>query len=146
MCLEMSTVTNVTYVSLKSFIRKKAPYLLGFLVLSLFLLFTINLSENIDLNISGYYLESDYLLLVILSSMTFLFLLFAIVKTFILDNIDAMGLRDVSGKLDLIRIAIFTLIIMLFVTSLYCLLDVTMQESYLQLGPVVLIRFLVDSL
>jgi hypothetical protein len=142
----MSAVKNVTYESLRSFIKNKAPYIGGFLLISLLLVFTINLSESINLDVDVSNLGNDYILLVIISSLTFLFLLFAIIRTFILDNIDTMGLRDASGKLDLIRIGIFTLIIALFVTALYCLLDVTLQETYLQLGPVVLVRVLVDSL
>ena len=118
---------------------------MGVSIITALLVLTIILSEGIDLTVDSQNLDPQYILLIIVSSLAFLVLLLAILKLFLFSNLEGMGIRSDDRGLEFIRLLFFTGMIISFVTALYCLLDVSLPEAYLQLGPVLLIRFALDS-
>ena len=141
----MSIVDKVSHLTWKKYLKKKTPQFMGASIITALLVLTIILSEGIDLTVDSQDLDPQYILLIIVSSLAFLVLLAAILKLFLFSNLEGMGIKSDERGLEIIRLLFFTGMIMSFVTALYCLLDVSLPDAYLQLGPVFLIRFALDT-
>jgi len=136
---------QISHLTWKKFLKKKTPQFVGVSLVTSLLIATIILSEGITLTTDYSNLELPFMLLIITSSLAFLFLLGGILKLYLLGNLEGMGIRSDDRGLQFIRLIYFSTMIILFVTGLYCLLDVAIQEAYLQLGPVLLIKIVLDS-
>ncbi|MHA1215414.1 MAG: hypothetical protein ACTSPG_08950 [Candidatus Hodarchaeales archaeon] len=141
----MSAIGKVSHLTWRKYLKKKTPQFAGVSIISALLVLTIILSEGIDLTVDPQNLDFQHILLIIVSSLTYFILLGAILKLYLFGDLEGMGITSDENGLEIIRLSFFWGMIILFVTGLYCLLDVALQEAYLQLGPVLLIRLILDS-
>jgi len=138
-------INKVSRLTWKKYVKKKTPQFIGASIVAALLVVTILLSEGIDLTVDHQNLDPQYLLLILVSSLAFLLLLGGILKLFLFGNLQGMGIKSEERGIEIIRLLFFSTMIILFVTGLFCLLDVSLPEAYLQLAPVLLIRFILDS-
>jgi len=141
----LSAIGKVSHLTWRKYLKKKTPQFAGVSIISALLVLTIILSEGIDLTVDPQNLDFQHILLIIVSSLTYFILLGAILKLYLFGDLEGMGITSDENGLEIIRLSFFWGMIILFVTGLYCLLDVALQEAYLQLGPVLLIRLILDS-
>lgn len=105
---------------------------------------SISFSDGIDLDTLENNDSTQFLSLIIVSSCTFLILLIGVLKTFVLDSAYSLGLTDEEGKYKVFQTISFSLLTILFVSCIYFLVDVALQDAYLQLGPVLVFQFFLD--
>ncbi|MHA2305011.1 MAG: hypothetical protein ACXACU_06410 [Candidatus Hodarchaeales archaeon] len=136
----MNPVENVRRLPWKSYIRKNAPKIVFFLIITILVVYSISLSDGIDLNTLENNDSTQFISLIVVSSFTFLLLLAGILKTFVLDSAYSLGLADDDGKYKKFQAVSFSLLAILFVSCAYFLIDVALQDAFLQLGPVIVFQ------
>jgi hypothetical protein len=103
------------------------------------------LSADIDLS-TVTISDNNYLIAIILSSICFFLVLFGFSKIVLFDMADEFGLRDENGKMIYnSRFFLFALLALSFCSAIYLTLDVFLQETYLELFPTILMRYVIDS-
>lgn len=138
---------SIRRIPWKQFIKKQAVKVLFLIFIGLMIIFSIIFSYTIDIETFDYYNPTiENMLLITVSSISFLALLFGVLKTFVFDNAVSFGLKDLLGNYNWYRTSMFSFLTVSFIGSVYQLLDVALQDALLELGPVMLIRVLIDSL
>ncbi|MHA1228989.1 MAG: hypothetical protein ACTSPV_19920, partial [Candidatus Hodarchaeales archaeon] len=123
----MSAIGKVSHLTWRKYLKKKTPQFAGVSIISALLVLTIILSEGIDLTVDPQNLDFQHILLIIVSSLTYFILLGAILKLYLFGDLEGMGITSDENGLEIIRLSFFWGMIILFVTGLYCLLDVALQ-------------------
>lgn len=143
----MEEIDRIIRQSWAKFLRKNAIKILFSIIIVILLLLSISLSGEIDIENQFPSKEPDvqYTTLFIISSCAFLLLLTGVLKTFIFDNAESLGLKQ-EGKYRIIQTLTFILLTMFFTSCIYFLLDVALQDAFLQLGPVLVFYFFLDEL
>ncbi|UCE14476.1 MAG: hypothetical protein JSV04_04680 [Candidatus Heimdallarchaeota archaeon] len=143
----MEDIDRIIRQSWARYIRQNAVKIFFSIIIVVLLLLSISLSGEIDIEDQFPSKEPDvqYTTLFIVSSCAFLLLLTGVLKTFILDNAESLGLK-LEGEYRTIQTLTFILLTMFFISCIYFLLDVALQEAFLQLGPVLVFYFFLDEL
>ncbi len=116
------------------------------MIIAILVVYSISLSDGIDLDVLENNDSTQFISLIIVSSFTFLLLLAGILKTFVLDSAYSLGLADETGKYKIFQTVSFSFLAILFVSCIYFLIDVALQEAFLQLGPVLAFQSVLDLL
>lgn len=122
----------------REYLRKIAlKVVMAVIILTLFLLivyYSRQINPNGDLerptNIIGVF-DFNHIMAIILSSMLFLFVLGAFIKTLFMDNKDVFGIDFKTKK----TVFLFLLVVS-FISAVYVLLDVALKNIYMTLGPI----------
>ena len=142
----MNPEERVRRLPWKSYLRKNTPKIIFFLIIAILVVYSISLSDGIDLDVLENNDSTQFISLIIVSSFTFLLLLAGILKTFVLDSAYSLGLADETGKYKIFQTLSFSFLAILFVSCIYFLIDVALQEAFLQLGPVLAFQSVLDLL
>jgi hypothetical protein len=142
----MNSVENVRRLPWKSYLRKSAPKIIFFLIIAILVVYSISLSDGIDLDVLENNDSTQFISLIVVSSFTFLLLLAGILKTFVLDSAHSLGLADENGKYKKFQTVSFSLLAIFFVSCVYFLIDVALQNAFLQLGPVIVFQYVLALL
>ncbi len=140
------TADAVSRVPWKIYLKSQMYKLLGFVVLALLVIGVMILSDEIDLETST---SSDpvYLIAVAFSSICFILVLIGFSKVILFDMASEFGLRDEKTnkmKYDK-RFFLFASLALSFCSAIYLLLDVFLQDTYLELLPVLLVEWILIS-
>lgn len=143
----MSSVTTDTKrIPWKFYLKSQLLKLFGFLVLAILVIVVMIVSADIDLETAT---SSDpiYLFAVALSSICFILVLLGFSKIILFDMAAEFGLRDENTqKMNYnIRFFLFASLALSFCSAIYLLLDVFLQETYLELLPVLLMDWVLVS-
>lgn len=143
----MSSVTTDTKrIPWKFYLKSQLLKLIGFLVLAILVIVVMIVSADIDLETAT---SSDpiYLFAVALSSICFILVLLGFSKIILFDMAAEFGLRDENTqKMNYnIRFFLFASLALSFCSAIYLLLDVFLQETYLELLPVLLMDWVLVS-
>ncbi|MHA2112888.1 MAG: hypothetical protein ACW98W_15530, partial [Candidatus Hodarchaeales archaeon] len=112
---------------------------------TLMLIAIMILSADIDLS-TVTISDNNYLIAIILSSICFFLVLFGFSKIVLIDMANEFGLRDENEKMVYnSRFFLFALLALSFCSAIYLTLDVFLQETYLELFPTILMRYVIDS-
>ena len=135
----------------KEFLKDQFFKLIGFLIISILIIGTIIYSgkmTNIDSILTGEVTDLELairdqnsLITIILSTLCFLFVLIGFSKILLFDMADEFGLRDEEThkiKYDF-RFFLFSALAISFCASMYLLLDVFLENAYIQLLPVMIV-------
>jgi hypothetical protein len=142
----MSVKEKISRIPWKEYASKQFLKLFGLLIITLLLIAIMVLSDGIGELTNVSYENTDYTLIIILSSLCFFLVLFGFSKIVLFDMAEEFGLRDESGKMVYnLRFYLFTMLAISFCSSIYLLLDVFLQDTYLEIFPAVLMRFIIDS-
>lgn len=137
---------KISRIPWKEYLSTQLFKLFGLLVITLLLIAIMIISDDIGELTNVTYENTDYTLIIILSSLCFFLVLFGFSKIVLFDMADEFGLRDETGKMVYnLRFFLFTLLAISFCSSIYLLLDVFLQDTYLEIFPAVLMRFIIDS-
>ena len=141
----MSIKEKVSRIPWKEYFSKQFVTLVGLSVITLMLIAIMVLSADIDLSIVSIS-DTNYLIAIILSSICFFCVLLGFTKIVLFDMADEFGLRDENGKMIYnSRFFLFALLALSFCSAIYLTLDVFLQETYLELFPTILMRYVIDS-
>jgi hypothetical protein len=142
----MAIKEKVTRIPWKEYLSKQMVKVIGFLLITFLLIAIMIISSEIqDLSISSY-TETNYIIAAALSSLCFFLVLFGFSKIILFDMADEFGLRDDSGNMCYNRrFWLFTILALSFCSAIYLLLDVLLQDVYLELFPVMLMRIILDA-
>ena len=141
----MSIKEKVSRIPWKEYLSKQFVTLVGLSVITLMLIAIMVLSADIDLSIVSIS-DTNYLIAIILSSICFFCVLLGFTKIVLFDMADEFGLRDENGKMIYnSRFFLFALLALSFCSAIYLTLDVFLQETYLELFPTILMRYVIDS-
>jgi hypothetical protein len=141
----MSIKEKVSRIPWKEYLSKQFVTLVGLSIITLMLIAIMVLSADIDLS-TVTISDNNYLIAIILSSICFFLVLFGFSKIVLFDMADEFGLRDENGKMIYnSRFFLFALLALSFCSAIYLTLDVFLQETYLELFPTILMRYVIDS-
>ncbi|MHA2306516.1 MAG: SHOCT domain-containing protein [Candidatus Hodarchaeales archaeon] len=148
----------ISRIPWKEFLKDQLYKLIGFLILSILIISTIIYSgnmTNIDTILTGELTDLELaiqdqnsLITIIISTICFLFVLVGFSKILLFDMAEEFGLRDEETnkvKFDL-RFILFAALTISFSSSMYLLLDVFLENTYLQLLPVMILSWALVSL
>ncbi|MHA2167654.1 MAG: hypothetical protein ACXAAT_17540 [Candidatus Hodarchaeales archaeon] len=114
---------------------------LGFIALLLFIVMVFSYDLDLEILLTLDFSDYNYLIVIILSSLAFIFVLFGLIKIILFDMAEAFGLRDTTGGMVYnLRFWLFAILIVSFCSSIYILLDVQLESTYLVILLVLLIR------
>lgn len=138
----------------KEFLKDQLFKLIGFLILSILIIGTIIYSgnmTNIESILTGELTDLELaiqdqnsLITIILSTLCFLLVLIGFSKILLFDMAEEFDLRDEEThkiKFDL-KFFLFAALAISFCSSMYLLLDVFLENTYLQLLPVIILSWL----
>ena len=141
----MTIKERVARIPWKEYLSKQLATLVGLAIITLMLITIMVLSADIDLatvSISN----NNYLFAIILSSICFFLVLIGFSKIVLFDMANEFGLRDENSKMVYnSRFFLFALLALSFCSAIYLLLDVFLQETYLELFPTILMSYALDS-
>jgi len=143
----MSSVTTDTKrIPWKFFLKSQLLKLFGFLVLAILVIVVMIVSADIDLE-TATSADPIYLFAVALSSICFILVLLGFSKIILFDMAAEFGLRDENTqKMKYnVRFFLFASLALSFCSAIYLLLDVFLQETYLELLPVLLMDWVLVS-
>ncbi|MHA2075355.1 MAG: hypothetical protein ACW97X_12110 [Candidatus Hodarchaeales archaeon] len=136
------TADAVSRVPWKIYLKTQLYKLLGFFVLAILVIGVMILSNEIDLETST---SSDtiYLVAVAFSSLCFILVLVGFSKVILFDMAGEFGLRDeeTNKMMYNARFFLFASLALSFCSAIYLLLDVFLQDTYLELLPVLLMEW-----
>ncbi|MHA1940700.1 MAG: hypothetical protein ACW97P_03115 [Candidatus Hodarchaeales archaeon] len=142
----MSMKEKISRIPWKEYLSRQFVKLFGLIVVTILLIAIMVISDGIGELTDVTYENTDYTLIIILSSLCFFLVLLGFSKIVLFDMAEEFGLRDEDGKMVYnLRFYLFTLLAISFCSSIYLLLDVFLQDTYLEIFPVVLMRFIIDS-
>jgi len=138
--------TKTERIPWKSFIKSQLFKLIGFLVLAILVIVVMIVSAEIDLE-TATSADPIYLFAVALSSICFILVLLGFSKIILFDMAAEFGLRDENTqKMNYnLRFFLFASLALSFCSAIYLLLDVFLQETYLELLPVLLMDWVLVS-
>jgi hypothetical protein len=137
---------KISRIPWKEYLSRQFVKLFGLIVVTILLIAIMVISDGIGELTDVTYENTDYTLIIILSSLCFFLVLLGFSKIVLFDMAEEFGLRDEDGKMVYnLRFYLFTLLAISFCSSIYLLLDVFLQDTYLEIFPVVLMRFIIDS-
>lgn len=136
---EENKPTIIERIPWKKYIPKIfGKIVLGLIILVIFILIayfsskiTLDRNEYNPPYIIGIFTQT-YLILIILSSTLFILVLAAFVKTLFFDHREEFGLTNLRTK----RVFFVFLLVVSFISAVYTLLDIALQNVYMTLGPV----------
>ncbi len=135
---------KVARIPWKEYLAKQMIKIIGVLFITLLLIIVMVVSADIDLSTVTYE-STEYIVAIIVSTLCFFLVLFGFTKIVLFDMANEFGLRDEDGKMVYnVRFWLFTMLALSFCSSIYLLLDVFLQETYLQLLPVIFMRTILD--
>ena len=141
----MSIKEKISRIPWKEYLSNQFVTLVGLSIITLMLIAIMILSADIDLS-TVTISDNNYLIAIILSSICFFLVLFGFSKIVLFDMADEFGLRDENGKMIYnSRFFLFALLALSFCSAIYLTLDVFLQETYLELFPTILMRYIIDS-
>ncbi|MHA1944566.1 MAG: hypothetical protein ACXAC6_01930 [Candidatus Hodarchaeales archaeon] len=141
----MSIKEKVSRIPWKEYLSKQFVTLVGLSIVTLMLIAIMILSADIDLS-TVTISDNNYLIAIILSSICFFLVLFGFSKIVLIDMANEFGLRDENEKMVYnSRFFLFALLALSFCSAIYLTLDVFLQETYLELFPTILMRYVIDS-
>ena len=143
----MSVSEKIKRIPWKEYLSKQVAKVFVFVLLTFLLISIMLISFEIeDLSVSAYG-TTEYIFAAILSSLCFFIVLIAFSKVVLFDLANDFGMRDESGKMIYgKRFWLFTMLALSFCSAIYLLLDVLLQDVYLQLFPVMMMRIVLDYL
>ena len=141
-----SVTTDTTRIPWKFFLKSQLLKLFGFLVLAILVIVVMIVSADIDLE-TATSADPIYLFAVALSSICFILVLLGFSKIILFDMAAEFGLRDENTqKMNYnLRFFLFASLALSFCSAIYLLLDVFLQETYLELLPVLLMDWVLVS-
>ncbi len=141
----MSIKEKVTRIPWREYLAKQMIKIIGILVITILLIIVMVISASIEDLSTVTYGNTEYVIAIILSSLCFFLVLFGFSKIVLFDMANEFGLRDDSGKMVYnTRFWLFAVLALSFCSAIYLLLDVFLQETYLQLLPVIFMRGILD--
>ncbi|MHA1976483.1 MAG: hypothetical protein ACW98I_06280 [Candidatus Hodarchaeales archaeon] len=141
----MSIKEKVSRIPWKEYLSKQMIKIIGLLFITVMLIIVMVISAGIEDLSTVTYGNTEYVVAIIISSLCFFLVLFGFSKIVLFDMADEFGLRDESGNMVYnTRFWLFTMLALSFCSAIYLLLDVFLQETYLQLLPVIFMRGLLD--
>ena len=109
----------------------------GLVILCLFIvLYSYSIKITPDTNVSdppniiGYF-SSEYLTLIVVSSLLFLLVLAAFIKTLFIDHKQEFGIDNYKTK----KVLFLFLLVVSFISAVYTILDVALKNVYMTIGP-----------
>ncbi len=138
-----------TRIPWREYLSEQIVKLLGLGFITLLLVLTMNFSSGLDLNVLSTvdYNYTNYLIVIILSSLAFILVLVGFSKIILFDMAEEFGLRDDNGNMVYnLRFLLLLILALSFCSSIYLLLDVHLRETYLVIIPVLLMRISLESL
>ena len=119
--------------------------IVGLLLITVMLIIVMVISAEIEDLSTVTYGNTEYVIAIIISSLCFFLVLFGFSKIVLFDMADEFGLRDESGNMVYnTRFWLFTMLALSFCSTIYLLLDVFLQNTFLQLLPVIFMRGILD--
>ncbi len=141
----MTIKEKVSRIPWKEYLSKQFATLVGLSIITLMLIAIMVISADIDLSTVSIS-DNNYLFAIILSSICFFCVLLGFSKIVLFDMADEFGLRDEKGTMIYnSRFFLFALLALSFCSAIYLMLDVFLQETYLELFPTILMRYIIDS-
>ncbi|PWI46894.1 hypothetical protein CEE45_14485 [Candidatus Heimdallarchaeota archaeon B3_Heim] len=141
----MSIKEKVSRIPWKEYLSKQMVKIIGLLLITFLLIIVMIISVGIEDLSTVTYGNTEYVVAIVLSTLCFFLVLIGFSKIVLFDMADEFGLRDESGKMMYnSRFWLFTLLALSFCSAIYLLLDVFLQETYLQLLPVIFMRGILD--
>ncbi|MHA2225202.1 MAG: hypothetical protein ACXAC8_08350 [Candidatus Hodarchaeales archaeon] len=144
------TKEAITRIPWKSYLKSQFYKIMGLLFVAILIIAIMFLSEGItDSQLSTPdFNDPNYLLSMLLSSLCFFLVLFGFSKIVLFDMGQEFGLRNEDTKKMVFnsRFFLFAALALSFCASIYLLLDVFLQETYLQILPVITIKWTLSSL
>jgi len=143
--LATDSTSSTKRIPWKSFIKSQLFKLIGFLVLAILVIVVMIVSADIDLE-TATSADSIYLFAVALSSICFILVLLGFSKIILFDMAAEFGLRDeTTQKINYnVRFFLFASLALSFCSAIYLLLDVFLQDTYLELLPVLLMDWVLN--
>jgi hypothetical protein len=145
----MAVKEKISRIPWGEYLSKQFAKIIGLGVIAILLLIVMIYSANLDLEVLSTidFSSTDYLIVIILSSIAFLVVLIGFTRTILFEMADEFGLRDATGEISYnLRFWLFALLILSFCYAIYILLDVQLDTTYLVLLPILLIRVGLDSI
>ncbi|MCK4849448.1 MAG: hypothetical protein KAT16_10495, partial [Candidatus Heimdallarchaeota archaeon] len=142
----MAIKEKISRIPWKEYLSKQMTTLIGLVIITMMLITIMIISADIDLSTVSIS-DTNYLIAIVLSSICFFLVLIGFSKIVLFDMANEFNLRDENGKMDYnLRFFLFALLALSFCSAIYLLLDVFLQETYLELFPTILMRYVIDSL
>ncbi len=144
----MSVKGKVSRVPWREYLSDQLIKILGLGFITLLLVVTMEFSARLGSGIllTVNYSNTDYLIIIIMSSLAFVLVLIGFCKIILFDMAEEFGLRDDNGKIVYnLRFWLLTILALSFCSSIYLLLDVHLRETYLVILPVILMKNGLDS-
>ncbi|MHA1995895.1 MAG: hypothetical protein ACW97Z_15215 [Candidatus Hodarchaeales archaeon] len=141
----MSIKEKVSRIPWREYLSRQMVKIVGLLFITFLLVIVMVISASIEDLSTVTYGNTEYVIAIILSSLCFFLVLIGFSKIVLFDMADEFGLRDESG--DMVyntRFWLFAMLALSFCSAIYLLLDVFLQETYLQLLPVIFMRGILD--
>ncbi|MFX0087545.1 MAG: hypothetical protein ACFFAU_17980, partial [Candidatus Hodarchaeota archaeon] len=140
------TTDAISRIPWKLYIKSQLYKIIGFMILALLVIGVMIVSSEIDLETSTS-ADPMYVFAVALSSLCFILVLIGFSKVILFDMASEFGLRDEETEKIVYnaRFFLFTALALSFCSSIYLLLDVFLQETYLELLPVLLMEWVLIS-
>jgi hypothetical protein len=128
------------------YVKSQLYKIIGFLVLAFLVISVMVVSSEIDLATSTSE-DPMYVFAVALSSLCFILVLIGFSKIILFDMASEFGLRDEETEKMIYnaRFFLFAALALSFCSSIYLLLDVFLQDTYLELLPVLLMEWVLIS-
>jgi hypothetical protein len=141
----MSIKEKVSRIPWREYLSKQLTTLIGLAIITIMLIVIMILSADIDLSTVSI-TDTNYLIAIILSSICFFLVLLGFSKIVLFDMANEFGLRDEEGKMVYnFRFFLFALLALSFCSAIYLMLDVFLQETYLELFPTILMSYVIES-
>ncbi|MFW9854803.1 MAG: hypothetical protein ACFFFG_07065 [Candidatus Thorarchaeota archaeon] len=148
-----TTKEAVTRIPWKHYLKAQFYKILGFLFMALLIIGVMIASDDIEnfavLDFRMIPQEPTFLVAMTLSSICFFLVLLGFSKIVLVDMAEEFGLRDPeSGKIEYrsFKFFLFAALALSFCSCCYLLLDVFLQEAYLQLLPVWVMTWILTRL
>ena len=135
---------RISRIPWREYLSEQLKKILGIGLITLLLVITMTFS--IDLNLDNLFTidfsDTDYLIVILFSSIAYLFVLIGFTKIIIFDMAEEFGLRDEAGNMVYnLRFWFFAILVVSFCSAAFILLEVLIEEpTYLVILPVLLTR------
>ena len=145
----MSVKEKISRIPWREFLSKQLIKILGLGFIALLLVITMIFSNDLNLEVllTDDYSNTNYLIVIIFSSIAYFFVVIGFTKIILFDMAKEFGLRDDTGDMVFnLRFWLFAKLNVSFCSSIYILLGVQLENTYLVILPVLLMRTFLESI
>lgn len=137
---------EIRQIPWKEYLKSQIIKVLGFIVVAILIVGVMIVCQDIDLETASY-ADTRYLIAITLSSIAFILVLIGFSKIILFDMSSEFGLKDEATDEIVydVRFFLFATLALSFCSAIYLLLDVFLQDAYLELLPVLLMELVFEQ-